>query len=184
MFIVLLHCEKYFYHIVPSGVRLIDYHNPSEMSYNIAMTNNRAEGDDRRLTQGQVFAVMLLIAFTIVMSWRLMAGNIAPAQGFLWMGVCCFVPIAWYIFGFFKSQERRESNALMTSAIGWILVALGFLVHYNALLDMAPGTPAGEVSDPLITIFLLLGLFILVVGGFLSWQAATNSPFVDTLESQ
>jgi len=145
------------------------------------MANNPTLDQDHHLIQGQVFAVMLLVAFTIVISWRLMAGSLDPTQGFLWMGVCCFVPIAWYSFGFLRSEEKMESNALLISTIGWIFVALGFLAHYNALLNVNPGT---EVSDPLITIFLLLGLFILVVGGFFSWQAATKSQLVDTVSSQ
>lgn len=145
------------------------------------MENNPAQGEGRRLIQGQVFLIMMLLAFTIVISWRLMAGSLAPAQGFLWMGVCCFVPIIWYSFGYLKSHDKKESNALMTTAIGWIFVAMAFLVHYKALLDAGSAT---QVSDPLITIFLLLGLFILVAGGFLSWQTASQSQIVDTTSLQ
>ena len=132
------------------------------------------------MVQGQVFAIAMLVAFTIVISWRLLAGGVSPNQGFMWMGICCLCPIAWYIWGYLKTNDKMESNALMASAIGWIFVALGFLVHYNKLLDIAPTTPASTVSDPLITIFLLLGLLILVIGGFFSWQAANKSQSLNT----
>jgi hypothetical protein len=149
------------------------------MSYNIAMANNPAQSEDRRLIQGQVFTIMLLLAFTIVISWRLIGGSVAPTQGFMWMGFCCIAPIVWYIFGYLKAKDNMESNALIASSIGWVFVALGFLVHYNKLMDTAETTPAGAVSDPLTPILLLLGLLILVVGGMFSWQAATKSELLD-----
>jgi hypothetical protein len=141
---------------------------------------NPTQGEDRRLIQGQVFTIMMLLAFTIVVSWRLMAGSVAPMQGFLWMSFCCLAPIAWYIFGYIKSKEQVESNALIASAIGWVLVALGFLVHYNKLIDAASATPPEMVSDPLTPFFLLLGLLILVISGLFSWQAATKSEPLDS----
>lgn len=145
------------------------------------MENNPVQSDERRLIQGQVFLIMMLLAFTLVISWRLMAGSLVPTQGFLWMGVCCFVPIAWYSFGYLKSHDKKESNALMITTVGWIFVAMAFLVHYKALLDAGSAT---QVSDPLITIFLLLGLFILIVGGLFSWQTASQSQLADTTSSQ
>lgn len=148
------------------------------------MENKLPQSSDRQLIQAQVFIIMLLLAFTIVISWRLMAGNITFTQGYLWMGICCLCPIIWYILGYLKSKDKKESNALIISAIGWIFVAMGFLEHYNKLLSVAPGTLAADVSDPLITIFLLLGLLVIVVGGFLSWQAATKPHLTDTISSQ
>ena len=144
------------------------------------MLNNPAQDKVPRMVQGQVFAITMLVAFTIVISWRLIAGSVAPAQGFLWMGLCCFSPIAWYIFGYLKANDKTESNALMASAVGWICVALGFFVHYNQLQDTASATPAGTVSDPLTTFFLLVGLLVLVVGGLFSWQVATKSQSLGT----
>ena len=144
------------------------------------MANNPTQGEARLLIQGQVFTIMMLLAFTIVISWRLIAGSVASTQGFLWMGICCLAPIAWYVWGYLKAKVNMESNALIASAIGWVFVALGFLVHYNKLLDTASTTPAGTVSDPLTPIFLLLGLLILVVGGLFSWQAATKSESLNT----
>lgn len=127
---------------------------------------------------------MMLLVFTIVVSWRLIAGSIAPAQSYLWLGICCLCPIAWYCFGYFQTIDKMQSNALLTSAIGWVFVATGFWTHYNTLLHAPPNIPMNEISDPVITILLLLGLFILIVGGLLSWQAVTKSQSLDATPTQ
>ena len=144
------------------------------------MANNLMEGENSRMMQGQVFAIAMMLTFTIVISWRLMAGKASIVQSFLWLGVCCLCPIAWYIFGYLQATEKLQSNALLANVIGWIFVAMGFLAHYKTLLDVAPGIQTNTVSDPLLPIFLILGLLILVVGGLFSWQAATQLQSLDS----
>lgn len=148
------------------------------------MANVPQQSDNLRLIQRQVFAIMMLLAFTIVVCWRLLAGGISPTQGFLWLGVCCLCPFTWYSYGYLQAADKRQGTALLTSAIGWVFVALGFWVHYNMLLNAGSAVPASDVSDPLITIFLILGLFVLVIGGLLSWQAVTRSQPLDATLTQ
>jgi hypothetical protein len=148
------------------------------------MVNIPHEVDDRRFIQLQAFAIAMLLAFTIVVCWRLLAGSIAPAQGFLWLGVCCLCPIVWYSYGYLQASDKILSNALLTSTIGWVFVAMGFWTHYNTLLNAGSDVAINEVSDPVITILIILGLFILVVGGLLSWQAVTKSQSLDATSTQ
>lgn len=148
------------------------------------MANYSAEGDNPRLLQGQVFAIALLLSLTIMISWRLLAGGIAPEQGFLWLGICCLCPIVWYVLGYLKTDNNLQSNALITSAIGWIFVSMAFFVHYTNVRNAGPGIPATQVSDPVLTILLLLGLFVIIAGGMLSWQAVTKLQSTDTTLTQ
>jgi hypothetical protein len=147
------------------------------------MVNIPALAEDRSF-QGQVFTIALLLAFAIVVSWRLLAGGVAPAQGFLWLGVCCLCPIVWYSYGYLQASDKMQSNALLTTTIGWVFVAMGFWTHYNTLFNAGSDVPINEVSDPVITILIILGLFILIVGGLLSWQAVTKSQSLDATSTQ
>ena len=139
------------------------------------MANNPEQGADHRLFQGQVFVIAMLLAFTIVICWRLLAGSVAPAQGFLWLGVYCICPIGWYCFGYLRITDKLQSNALLVNAIGWVFVATAFLVHYKMVLESDPGTSLMAVSTSSMTVLLLLGFLIIVIGGLFSWQAVNQS---------
>lgn len=139
------------------------------------MAYNPAQDDGHRLVQGQVFAIAALLAFTIVISWRLLGGGIAPMQGFLWLGVCCICPIAWYCYGYLRITDKSQSNALLINAIGWVVVAAGFIVHYKAALEADPATPLKAIPTTSLTVLLILGLLVLVTGGLFSWQAVRNA---------
>jgi hypothetical protein len=144
------------------------------------MVNHPNDIGKARLPVEQISVIAALLIFTIIIGWSLLAGTMTPAQGFLWLGVCCLFPFGWYCYGYFQVSDQSQSNALLLNAIGWVLVAMGFLVHYKTLLDTNPGAPSSQIPTSALTVLLLLGLFILVVAGLLSWQAVHHPQSPET----
>ncbi|MEO6906368.1 MAG: hypothetical protein ABI210_00625 [Abditibacteriaceae bacterium] len=130
--------------------------------------------------QGQVVTITVMLIFSIIVGWGLLAGSIAPAQGSLWLGVACLFPIGWYCYGYLRVSDSIQSNALLVNIIGWVFVATGFLVHYKAVLEADPGTLLSAISTTPSVALLLAALFILLIGGLLSWQATTKPQSLET----
>jgi len=147
------------------------------------MANNSTESAEPLIPVTQAITIAAMLIFTIVVTWLLLAGKIAPIQGYLWLGICCLFPIGWYCYGYLRSTDNLQSSGLLMTVVGWVLVAIGFLVHYKALLEADPGISPMQVSFTALTILLLLGLFVLVAGGMISWQAVPrpNQPDVNSL---
>lgn len=135
------------------------------------MANNSTDSANSRFPVAQAVTIAVMLLFTIIITWILLAGGMPPIQGYLWMGICCLFPIGWFCYGYLRSTDNLQSSGLLMTIIGWVLVAIGFLVHYKALLEAGPGLRLQDVSFTSLTILLLLGLLVLVAGGMISWQA-------------
>jgi len=136
------------------------------------MANNSTESAESSFPIAQAVTIAAMLFFTIIIAAILLAGRIPPIQGYLWLGICCLFPIGWYCYGYLRTSDNLQSSGLLMTLVGWVLVAIGFLVHYKALLEADPGISPMQVSFTALTILLLLGLFVLVAGGMISWQAA------------
>lgn len=144
------------------------------------MLNISDEAENSGSIQGQVVTITVMLIFSIIIGWGLLAGSIPPAQSRLWLGVACLFPIGWYCYGYLQISDSLQSNALLINAIGWVFVATGFLVQYKAMLDADPDTPLSTISTTPLTVLLLAALFILLIGGLLSWQAVTKPQELET----
>lgn len=138
------------------------------------MVNDPTKIQEEALARGQMPVIAALLSFTLVMGWRLLAGSVAPGQGYLWLGACCLCPIGWYCYGFLRITDRIQSNALLISAIGWVILAIGFLVHYRTLLEADPGTSLNQLPTVWLNLFSVIGLLTLIIAGFISWQCVSK----------
>ena len=118
--------------------------------------------------------VAAVVLYALLIGIGLLANSIRPENGYLLMALPCLVPVAWYGYGFIKVADAEQDFGLLLSALGWLLVALAFIIKHRAALRAAEDAARGVVTsdDPVgVTVCMGLAAFAILAGAFLSWHA-------------
>ena len=115
--------------------------------------------------------MVLLVLYTIASGVGLLTGIVRPERAFLLFAVPCLLPAIWCAVGFWRSGDGAEADSgLLLSAVGWLLIGLGFLFKHFAVIRAGADAYAVEAPSPLTLICTTLGILLLLAGAALSWS--------------
>jgi len=135
-------------------------------------TSQTSPSDNRAL----VFAVVALMVYSFALGLAFLLGWIGIGNAYLLIALACLVPVAWYLYGFLKERDVEQDFGLLLSALGWFLLALGFLLKdaawraSQALLTQGVFNPNGD-NTPIATVCFVLAVLCLAIGAALSYSA-------------
>lgn len=140
-----------------------------------SQTSNPPSHSGKAVANRWLIALVILTAlYAVLVGIGLLANSIRPETGYVLMALPCLIPVAWYSYGFIKVTDAEQDFGLLLSALGWLLVALAFLIKHRAASVAAADAARGIVTsdDPVgVTVCIGLGAFAIMAGAFLSWHA-------------
>lgn len=92
------------------------------------------------------------------------------------MALPCLAPSIWYFIGAARGLSSghdagEEDAGLLLSGIGWLLLAIGLVFKYFAIMSAAPDAYATEASSPATPMCIGLGVLCIALGAAISWFA-------------
>lgn len=124
----------------------------------------------------------MLVAYTAVIGYGLLAGSIAADNSFGLIALACLIPAFVGFYGFAASRANRDLSLLL-SGVGWTCAALALMLEQGALTaarnSAAPGEFVVPPDTPLGTIFF--GFLAVAFGtagavlGYQTWVASIAS---------
>ena len=143
-----------------------------------SQTSNQPGHSGPALANRWLIALVIgIVLYALLIGMALLANSIAPHDAYLWMALPCLVPVAWYGYGFIKVADAEQDFGLLLSALGWLLVALAFLIKHRAAARAAADAANGVITsdDPIgVTVCLGLAAVAIMAGAILSWHAWTK----------
>lgn len=128
------------------------------------------------------FLTAMLFAYTVVIGFGLLMGNIAAENAFTLIALACAIPALASYYGFFISGPDRDWSLLL-SGLGWTFAALALIVQQAVLraaqLSAAPGefvvppnTAAGTIFFAFLAFACLLASAVL---GYQNWSTSVET---------
>lgn len=115
--------------------------------------------------------VVFLIVFTLVVGVSLLTNVVRPERAYVLFAIPCLLPMIWYGMSFRQRDEDIDSDSgLLLSAVGWLLIACGFLFKHFAIVRAGADAYAFQASSPASLLCAAVGVLLLIAGAVYSWQ--------------